>query len=140
MFETLPVEKRASVLLVEDEPMICDIATEALEEQGFDVQAVSNAGDALRCLMTGSPIDVLFTDVNLPGGMDGVALALRARELRPDLPIVYTSGRRSTIEHMEPVEGSMFLPKPYDLFHIGPLLDYIIAARKIGVASKPAGA
>jgi CheY-like chemotaxis protein len=138
MFDTLPVEKRASVLLVEDEPMICDLAVEALEEQGFAVQAVATAGDALRCLIAGPAIDVLFTDVNLPGGMDGVALALRARELQPDLPIVYTSGRRSTIEHMEPVEGSMFLPKPYDLFHIGPLLEYIIAARRIGVAGKPA--
>ena len=138
MFETLPVEKRASVLLVEDEPMICDMAAEALAEQGFEVQAVSNAGDALRCLIAGPPIDVLFTDVNLPGGMDGAALALRARELQPDLPIVYTSGRRSTIEQMEPIEGSMFLPKPYDLFSIGPLLDYIIAARRIGVAGKPA--
>ena len=139
MHETLPVEKRASVLLVEDEPMISDMAVEALEEQGFEVQAVANAGDALRCLIAGSPIDVLFTDVNLPGGMDGAALARRARELQPDLPIVYTSGRRSTIEHMEPVEGSMFLPKPYDLFRIGPLLDYIIAARRIGVAGKIAG-
>jgi CheY-like chemotaxis protein len=138
MLDALQIEKRTSVLLVEDEPMICDMAAEALAEQGFAVQAVSNAGDALRCLMAGPAIDVLFTDVNLPGGMDGVALALRARELRPDLPIVYTSGRSSTIEHMEPVDGSMFLPKPYDLFHIGLLLDYIVAARRIGVASKPA--
>jgi DNA-binding response OmpR family regulator len=138
MLQTYPVEKRASVLLVEDEPAICDLAAEALAEQGFDVQVVTTAGDALRCLITGSTVDVLFTDVNLPGGMDGAALALRARELRPDLPIVYTSGRRATIEHMEPLEGSMFLPKPYDPFRIGPLLDYIIAARRIGVASKPA--
>jgi CheY-like chemotaxis protein len=138
MLQTFPIEKRASVLLVEDESAICDIAAEALEEQGFAVQAVSNAGDALRCLITGPAIDVLFTDVNLPGGMDGVALVLRARELQPDLPIIYTSGRSSTIEHMEPVEGSLFIPKPYDLFRIGPLLDYIVAARKIGVASKPA--
>jgi CheY-like chemotaxis protein len=138
MFETLPIEKRASVLLVEDERAICDLAVEALEEQGFEVQAVANAGDALRCLITRPAIDVLFTDVNLPGGMDGAALARRARELRPDLPVVFTSGRRATIEQMDPVEGSLFLPKPYDLFRIGTLLDYIIAARRIGVASKPA--
>ena len=138
MLPTFPTEKRASVLLVEDEPMICDIAAEALVEQGFAVQAVSNAGDALRCLLAGPPIDVLFTDVNLSGGMDGVALALRARELWPDLPIVYTSGRKSRIEHMEPIEGSLFVPKPYDPFRIGPLLDYIVAARRIGVASTTA--
>ena len=138
MGQTFPIEKRASVLLVEDEAEICDIAAEALEEQGFEVQAVATAGDALRCLITGSAVDVLLTDVNLPGGMDGVALALRARELRPDLPIVYTSGRRATIENMEPVEGSMFLPKPYDPFRIGPLLDYIIAAKRIGIGTERA--
>ncbi len=126
------LEKRASVLLVEDEPMISDIAAEALLEQGFEVSTVSNAADALRRLMSGSTIDVLFTDVNLPGGMAGAALAARARELRPDLPVVYTSGRQSRIEHLNPVEGSMFVPKPYDPFNIGQLLDYIISAKRIG--------
>jgi CheY-like chemotaxis protein len=133
-----PNEKHASVLVVEDEPMICEVAVEALAEQGFEVRAVSNADDALRCLATGPSIDVLFTDVNLPGGMDGAELAQRARELRPDLPIVYTSGRQSKIGHMEPVEGSLFVAKPYDPFRLGPLLDYMLAAKKIGVASKPA--
>ena len=64
-------------------------------------------------------------------------LARRARELRPGLPVMYTSGKRAVIEHLDPVEGSMFLPKPYDPFNIAPLLDYIVSAKKIG-GSRPA--
>ncbi len=139
MDDVTAVEKRTRVLLVEDEPQICDIATEALEEQGFEVEAVSNAGDALRRLTSGSPVDILFTDVNLHGGMDGAALAQLARELRPGLPVIYTSGRRSTISELNPVEGSMFVPKPYDPFSIGRLLDYLVAAKRISAPLKTAG-
>ena len=92
MKEMQAKEKRASVLLVEDEPLICDLAAEVLAEQGFEVRAVSTAMEALRHLMSESQIDILFTDVNLPG-MDGEALAQHARRLRPDLPVMYTSGR-----------------------------------------------
>ncbi len=130
---TSPVVKWTCVLLVEDEPMISEIVCEAFEEQGFAVEAVDNAADALRRLATGSPVDVLFTDVNLPGGMDGAALARRARELRPDLPVLYTSGRRSQFGRLQPVEGSMFVPKPYDPFKIGRLLDYLVKTTRASV-------
>ena len=133
---TVAGEKRASVLLVEDEPDICDLAAEALTEQGFDVQAVLTASEALSRLNSGTPIDVLFTDVNLAGGMDGAVLAQRARELHPGLPIMYTSGKRASIEHLDPVEGSMFVPKPYNPFSLGPLLEYLVAARKICASSR----
>lgn len=125
------VERRASVLLVEDEPIISDIAVEALEEQGFEVEAVDNAHDALRRLKSSSPIDILFTDVNLPGDMDGAALARRARELRPGLPVIYTSGSGPAIEQLQPVIGSMFVPKPYDPFNVGRLLEYLVAAGRV---------
>ena len=128
-------EHRPNVLLVEDEPLICDIVTEALTEQGFNVEAVSNAGEALHHLKSGSPVDILFTDVNLPGDMDGAALAQRARELLPDLPVMYTSGRRSVIEQLEPVDGSMFVPKPYNPYDIGRLLEYLVAAKRIRAAT-----
>ena len=131
MKEMQAKEKRASVLLVEDEPLICDLAAEVLAEQGFEVRAVSTAMEALRHLMSESQIDILFTDVNLPG-MDGEALAQHARRLRPDLPVMYTSGRRASIENLDPVEGSMFVAKPYNPFEIGQLLEYLVAAKKIG--------
>ena len=63
--------------------------------------------------------------------MDGGTLARRARELRPNLPVIYTSGRRAVIEQLDPVEGSMFVPKPYDPFRIGRLFDYLVAAHAL---------
>ena len=77
---------------MEDEFLICDMMAEALAEHGFEVHAVANAEDALRHLTCGAPCDVLFTDINLPGGIDGATLARLARELRPNLPVVYASG------------------------------------------------
>ena len=73
---------RSRVLLVEDEFLLCDMIAEALAEHGFEVYAVANAKDALRHLTCGSPCDILLTDINLPGSIDGAALARIARELR----------------------------------------------------------
>jgi CheY-like chemotaxis protein len=122
-------EKRVSILLVEDEALICEVTAEALAEQGYDVEAVTSGEAALRHLASERRFDVLFTDVNLPG-IDGEVLARRARALRPGLPVMYTSGRKSRIEHLDPVEGSMFVPKPYDPFQVGRLLDYLIALKR----------
>ena len=55
---------------------------------------------------------MLFTDIDLGEGMDGATLARLAREMRPQLPVVYASGRRS-VEQLDTVPGSVFLPKPY---------------------------
>jgi CheY-like chemotaxis protein len=121
---------RAHVLLVEDESLIRECAADVLTEQGFAVKAVSDAADALSHLTAGLPVDVLFTDVNLPGDIDGEMLARRARELRPGLAVMYTSGRGSVIRQLDPVVGSMFVSKPYDLFHLGRLLDYLIGAAR----------
>ena len=80
------------VLLVEDEILVNEWVTQSLTEQGFAVQSVTNAADALGHLAS-DQVDVLFTDINLPGKMDGAALARRARELLPDLPVIYASAR-----------------------------------------------
>lgn len=104
---------RVRVLLVEDEFLICEMMAEALVEHGFDVWAVSNARDALEHLIAGAPCDVLLTDLNLGPGLDGSALARRARELRPALPVVYVSGSVRRIEELQPVPGAAFVPKPY---------------------------
>ena len=72
---------------------------------------MTNAGDALQMLNAGTPVDVLFTDIQIEGDMDGRTLARRARELRPDLAVVYASGSHKTIA--DAVPGSTFVPKPY---------------------------
>jgi CheY-like chemotaxis protein len=123
------IDRSARVLVVEDEPLVSDIVSEVLAEQGFAVRVVDNAGDALACLSSDSPVDVLFTDLNLNGTMDGDALAQRARELRPDLPVVYTSGRLSAFDRLQRVAGSLFVPKPYDPFNVGSLLLRLVTER-----------
>jgi CheY-like chemotaxis protein len=100
------------LLLVEDEFLIREMVAEDLSEQGFSVCAVSNARDALSHLASAA-VDVLFTDVNLPGGMDGMALARRAREIKPDLPVVYASGHVNVVGLAACVPGSIFIAKPY---------------------------
>lgn len=100
------------VLLVEDEVFISEWVAESLSDQGFAVRTVTNAADALRHLESAA-VDVLFTDINLPGDMDGAALARRARELLPDLPVVYASGRVNLLNPRLRVPGSIFIAKPY---------------------------
>ncbi len=106
--------QRSRVLLVEDEFLLSDMLSEVLSEHGFEVYAVANAKDALRHLTCGSPCDILLTDIHLAGGIDGAALARLARELRPDLPVVYASGSYSRLEQLDAVSGAIFVPKPYN--------------------------
>jgi two-component system cell cycle sensor histidine kinase/response regulator CckA len=104
-----------TVLLVEDEVLISEPVCDALVEGGFEVYVAENADTALRYLEDGEAIDLLFTDINLPGNLDGAELASRARELRPDLPVVYASGRFDASEIGSLVPRSVFVNKPYDL-------------------------
>jgi CheY-like chemotaxis protein len=115
------------ILLVEDEFLIAEWIAEVLSEQGFAVHAVSNARDALRHLAA-APVDVLFTDINLPAGMDGAALARQARELLPELPVVYASARVAALEPQERVPGGLFVRKPYEPTAVGRLIASLVDA------------
>ena len=108
------MEPGPKVLLVEDEPMLSELLTEALTDRGFAVHAAPDADHALQHLLSGATVDILFTDIDLGEGMDGAQLAKLAREMRPGLPIVYASGRRS-VNDIATVPDSVFLPKPYSL-------------------------
>jgi DNA-binding response OmpR family regulator len=111
----------ATVLVVEDEVLISDTVCEALKADGFNVRHAETADAAWRYLQSGE-IDVLFTDINLPGDMDGAELAARARDLRPELPIVYASGRYASSALGALVPRSVFINKPYDLSEVCMLL------------------
>jgi CheY-like chemotaxis protein len=122
-----PLSSGAKILVVEDEALIGEMVVDALEEQGFDVFLVSNAADALRYVESGARVDALLTDVHLPGGMDGSELASRVRALRPEMPIVYASGRWHPSDRERLVARSVFLPKPYDPRDAGTLLMRLVA-------------
>jgi CheY-like chemotaxis protein len=106
------------VLIVEDEFLIAEWTAEALSDLGFVVETVGNARDALRHLAS-APVDVLFTDINLAGGMDGTALARLAREMLPHLPVVYASARVAPDAR---VPGAIFVRKPYEPEAVGKLI------------------
>ena len=134
MEPSVRVSEPIHVLFVEDEFLISEWVSQSLSEQGFDVQAVTNAADALQHLAS-VPVDVLFTDINLPGGMDGAALARRAREMQPNLPVVYASARATLLKQDARVPGSIVVPKPYEPALVGRLLT---AATKAATAAIPA--
>jgi CheY-like chemotaxis protein len=122
------------ILFVEDEFLISEWVAESLSEQGFAVAAVANAADALRHLAS-APVDILFTDINLPGGVDGLTLARRARELLPNLPVVYASGRVNMLDPQLGVPGAFFVAKPYLPAMVGRLLaDVVKATAERGVS------
>src|ERR1700721_1949033 len=108
------------VLIVEDDALICMDTADALEQQGYVVHTALSGEVALRGLRDGLGIDILFTDINLSGAMDGAALASAARELLPELIVVYTSGTVEAVARA--VTGSAFVPKPYSPERVGRML------------------
>jgi CheY-like chemotaxis protein len=116
---------KVRVLVVEDEFFIAEWVAESLADLGFAVEVVSNARDALRCLASAA-VDVLFTDINLPGGMDGAALARQARQLLPRLPVIYASARVPMLEPEARVRGGVFVRKPYEPEMVGRLISEVI--------------
>jgi CheY-like chemotaxis protein len=120
---------RATVLVVEDEVLISEMISDALHDHGFEVHAVATAADALRYMLTGSPVDVLFTDINLPGDMDGANLAQRARDMRPDLPVVFASGRWGLLDTLRSLPRAACLAKPYSPERACAVVEQLVATR-----------
>jgi CheY-like chemotaxis protein len=102
------------VLLVEDEPLVLLIAQDALEAGGFAVLPVQLASEAMDILDGRiAELSGLVTDIRLPGGADGWEIARHARELRPDLPIVYTTADGAGDWPAQGVPNSVVVQKPY---------------------------
>lgn len=102
------------ILFVDDEPLIFETVRDALEEGGFAVRPEHTAEGAITALdQCAKKLSGLVTDVNLGSEITGWDIARRARELRPDLPIVYTSGYSSADWNVLGVPHSALVPKPY---------------------------
>ena len=111
----VPAGQGELILVVEDEPAVREHSVASLCELGYRVVEAADGREALRILARRHDIDVMFTDIGLPGGMTGRQLADTARSRRPDLRVVYTTGyARNAIVHggvLEP--GTELLPKPF---------------------------
>jgi CheY-like chemotaxis protein len=104
-----PPHKPPQVMVVEDEYLVRDMIVNELEFAGFQVLQAASAEDALAQLSDAGGIDLLFTDIRLPG-MDGWQLARTVRGRHSNIPVIYASGYA---DRMQPLPHSKFLQKPY---------------------------
>jgi CheY-like chemotaxis protein len=104
--------RRPVVLIVEDEFLLRMDAAEMIGAAGFEVIEAANADQAIEVLEARRDITVVFTDIQMPGSMDGLKLARAVRGRWPPIKIIATSGRLHFSETDLP-EGGRFLPKPY---------------------------
>jgi PAS domain S-box-containing protein len=103
------------ILLVEDDDMVREHATAQLQVLGYKVVAVRNGAAAVQALQGIADFDLLFTDVVMPGGINGPQLAVQAKKIRPDLPVLFTSGytENAIMHHGRLDAGVQLLNKPY---------------------------
>lgn len=105
--------KGPAVLIVEDEPLVRLCAAQTVEDAGYEVIEAESADEAIAILESRRDIRVIFTDIHMPGSMDGLKLAHAVRHRWPPIKIIVTSGRE-TIAPQDLPEGGRFFAKPYD--------------------------
>jgi CheY-like chemotaxis protein len=111
--DAMPVtDANPKVLVVEDEALLLFSIADDLKEAGFDVLEASNADEAIRILTAHPEIELLFTDVDMPGSMDGLKLSAMVRNRWPPVRIIVTSGKQQPDQTTLP-SGGLFIPKPY---------------------------
>jgi CheY-like chemotaxis protein len=103
---------RPIILIVEDDFLIRMGAVEMIETAGFAIVEAANADEAMEILEVRLDITVVFTDIQMPGSMDGLKLAAAIRGRWPPIKIIATSGMVN-VRKIDLPEGGLFLPKPY---------------------------
>lgn len=107
------METKPLILVVEDEVLVRMVAVDIAVAAGFEVISAATADEAIAILEERPGVRLVFTDVNMPGSMDGMRLAQAVRERWPPVELIVTSGRGSVQEEDLPARGR-FLAKPYD--------------------------
>jgi CheY-like chemotaxis protein len=104
-----------TILVVEDDVLVRSVAAAYLRECGFDVIEASGADEAIRVLQAELQVDIVFSDIQMPGSMDGFGLAQWVRRERPWLKVILTSGAARTAKAAGDLcEHGPVLAKPYD--------------------------
>jgi CheY-like chemotaxis protein len=109
------------ILIVDDEPLVRLNVAQTIEDAGFESIEAENADEAIRLLESRSDIRAVFTDIHMPGSMDGLKLAHAVRNRWPPIKIIVTSGREFLTDQDLP-EGGLFFAKPYDPIQISDAL------------------
>lgn len=113
------------VLVVEDEPLVRSFNADMLSDAGFEVLEAADAVEALRVLESRDDIQVVFTDVEMPGSIDGFDLAMRIGAQWPDIGVLVTSGRRYPNEVFT-ASSRRFVPKPFRVAQVVELIDAFV--------------
>jgi len=103
-----------SLLLVEDEVLLCWMLEEELRDDGYDVLTSTTGNEGMAALESSRPFDALVTNIRLEDGPDGWALAERARERNPQIAVLYVSGDSAAQHKSNGVQGSVMLSKPFE--------------------------
>lgn len=121
--------RELTVLLVEDDRDVRIVTAAQLKQMGYKVHAVSNGMEALELVVSPADIDIILTDVVLPGGLDGVALVKEAMQARPDIGVLCMSGYDPTQKHSKwlKMQNIEFLEKPFTSARLAQALDAAIA-------------
>ncbi|MCA1394702.1 ATP-binding protein [Bradyrhizobium sp. BRP56] len=131
---------REIVLVVEDDRLVRSYVLTQIESLGYTTLSANNGREALAVLDSGAPIDLLFTDVIMPGAMNGRDLATEARKRRPGLRVLFTSGyTNDAIDQDGKLEqGILFLAKPYSRAELARMLRVALREEGAVIAQEPA--
>jgi DNA-binding NtrC family response regulator len=105
-------QKRSTILVVEDDTLVRMVGADVLQDAGFDVIEASNADEALVLLSQVDDVQLLFSDVDMPGSMNGIELARQVHERWPDIRLLITSGQHDVSPDRLPDDGK-FVRKPW---------------------------
>ena len=119
-------KRRLLVLVVEDEPLLMMNAVDMIANMGFEIIEARNADEAIAVLESRSDVHLVFTDIHMPGTMNGLNLAHFVRNRWPPVKIIATSGKARLAEDDLP-SGGMFLSKPYTVRDVGNVFDRMAA-------------
>jgi CheY-like chemotaxis protein len=120
--------ERPIVLIVEDEVLLRLMIANELRSNGLSVVEAANADEALTVLRSSAPVDLLFTDIRMPGSMDGLALAALMRATQPELKIVVTSGQ--TPRSLSRDIADAFFDKPYSARRVVKRITELLVTRE----------
>jgi two-component system NtrC family sensor kinase len=108
------MQPTGTAMVVEDNPEVAEVATAYFQQLGYTVKQVANAHEALTTLGNDPKIDVVFSDILMPGGMNGMELGLAVRQLYPGLPVLLATGYSNSVRDAVQ-QGFIVLQKPFDL-------------------------
>lgn len=114
---------KAVILLVEDDILVRFVTADVLREAGFDVLEAVNGSEALALIRTGHPLDLVITDLRMPG-MDGIELTSSVKLLRANLPVMILSSHLDDRPHL----ADTFFAKPYQIDELVAVVNRLIGA------------